>query len=1043
MYSQNISLRRVAIFRSMLPFVLAIAGFGCVEDSLQGETVDFERDVYSVFQRSCFECHGEDKQEGGLRLDVKSDLLDSGVVELRSPNESELVRRIELPRNHEQVMPVIGDPLSKSEVASIRAWIASGADWPDDFVPPRHWSYIAPVRSEVPKIDDARWSAHPIDCFVKAKLDAIDLSPSPQANRSVLLRRLYLDLIGLPPTLDEIHRFEADRSADALEHVIDDLLSRPQFGERWARPWLDLARYADSHGFQRDDFRDTWAYRDWVIRALNDDMPFDQFTIEQIAGDLLPSATQNQIIATGFHRCSPTNVEAGSLPEETRIEQVLDRVNTTATVWLGSTLECAQCHDHKFDPFSTKDYYRLLAFFNNTKIEADRKIPKSPSSIAFIGASINIADETRDRERRSLNQMRAKMVAQRDARREDLKHDLNDWVVEARAVIAKSSQSHPMEVIDFSSAGNTDSFTIRDDGAVLLVGSDPPVTDTYLVTATLNAADVRAFRLDVLTDPSLPGSGPGRGDEKRTNFVLNEFSVSRMQQDDLTEPLEFATANADFSQAGYQVTGAVDGVAKSGWAISPQFSRPHWATFVLSQPLDASGGVTLRFTIDQRFGGARTIGCFRLSAVSGNLDAKAVPKEIAALLESEPDSWTKKQTGSIVDYRATVDPAIGSITRRIEAVDRQLRDLAAETTQVMVELKTPRESFVFNRGDYRSPGEKVTPGTPEFLHPTEAHDSNEALNRLDLAHWLVDPSNPLVARVTVNRYWAELFGAGLVRTPEDFGIKGDRPTHPALLDWLAIEFIENGWSLKRLLKTIVTSETYQQSSATSSEVLQLDDPNRFLARGPRVRLDAEMIRDNALTIAGLISPKSFGPPVHPYQPDGLWTKVGGQKYDYVVSPGDEKYRRGVYVVIKRGAPYPSFVNFDADSRFACTVQRSRSNTPLQALTLLNDPVYVEAAKAIAMRASQVAKNQSLESTVIDELRRCITHQPEPKDVAAMVRLIHSQLDAFKNAPDELRQRADRLTSDVELPAGVGKDEFVAWFGAATVMLNLHETITKE
>ncbi len=1011
-------------------------GVPCVAS--ETSPVDFSRDVYQVLRRSCFECHGLEKQEGGLRLDEKVSVFEASVIEAGNPDASEIVRRIELPKNHDEVMPVIGDPLTKREVSAIRAWIAGGAVWPDDFQPPAHWAYVAPKRAGTVDVSNESWIQNPIDRFVLARLDELNLTPSPKADDAVLLRRIYLDLIGLPPSLDELREFEADPSPAALERTIDELLSRPQFGERWARPWLDLARYADSHGFQRDDFRDLWAYRDWVIRALNEDMPYDVFTIEQLAGDLLPDATQSQKIATGFHRCAPTNVEAGSLPEETRIEQVIDRVNTTASVWLGSTLECAQCHDHKFDPFTAKDYYQFLAFFNNTQLEADRQNPNSPSSIAFIGPSMAIANEQLDSERSKIQLERVELKNRLSKRRTELDKDLDSWAASLAESHKQAPQQHAIEVISFESRGNTDTYEIRDDGAVLLVGSEPPPTDTYVVRGTLKANDVRAIRLDVLTDESLPGTGPGRGDSKRSNFVLNELTVSVVDRENKSRPLRFVKAMADFSQTKWDAIGAVDGDPKTGWAIAPEFAKPHWATFILDESLDASSGIELKIEMSQPFGQSRTIGCFKVMGVSGNPNAESVDAKIVELVALDPKTWTKKQRESLLNLRASSDPGSQAIERDLGKNKQALDGLAPDTTQIMVELEEPRDSNVFMRGDYRTPGEAVQPGTPAFLHSMKAMDG-ESANRLSLARWLVDPANPLVGRVAVNRWWGELFGSGLVRTPEDFGIKGEAPTHPELLDWLAVEFTENGWSMKHILKLIVMSATYQQSSAVSPELQELDDQNRWLARGPRVRLDAESIRDNALAIAGLISLKPYGPPIRPYQPDGIWSKVGGQNYSYDVSPGDEKYRRGVYVVIKRGAPYPSFVNFDADNRFACTVERSRSNTPLQALTLLNDPVFVEAAKAIAVRASRAATSQSIESTISDELRRCTARVPDTDEVVLLSKLYESQLS-------ELTQdsaRAKRLARDASLSKGVTPAEFSAWYSVASVLLNLHETITKE
>ena len=527
-------------------------------------SIDFSRDVYQVLRRSCCECHGHEKQEGGLRLDEKVSVFESSVIDAGNPDASELVRRIELPKNHDEVMPVIGDPLTKREVSAIREWIASGAVWPDDFQSPAHWAYVAPIRATASEVSNQNWIQNPIDQFVLARLDELNLTPSPMADDAVLLRRVYLDLIGLPPTLDEVRAFEADSSPVALERTIDELLSRPQFGERWARPWLDLARYADSHGFQRDDFRDLWAYRDWVIRALNDDMPYDVFTIEQLAGDLLPDATQSQKIATGFHRCAPTNVEAGSLPEETRIEQVIDRVNTTASVWLGSTLECAQCHDHKFDPFTAKDYYQFLAFFNNTQLEADRQNPNSPSSIAFIGPSMAIADDELDGERSKIQLQRLELKSQFAKRREELDVDLAGWAASLAKNNKQSPQQHAIEVVSFESRGNTDTYEIREDGAVLLIGTEPSPTDTYVVQGTLKASDVRAIRLDVLTDESLPGSGPGRGDSKRSNFVLNELTVSVVAPDKKLRTLKFVKAIADFHR-------------RSGMRLAPSMVIPRRA----------------------------------------------------------------------------------------------------------------------------------------------------------------------------------------------------------------------------------------------------------------------------------------------------------------------------------------------------------------------------------------------------------------------------------------------------------------------------------
>jgi hypothetical protein len=997
---------------------------------------DFVRDIYPILQRSCFECHGPEKQKGKLRLDSREAAFKAsrnGVAIVPGKAESsELYRRIILPKGAEGIMPARGETLTPAQIASIRDWINQGAVWPDGVVATQHWAYRKPVRPTLPIVKDASWPRTPIDQFVATRLEREGLKPSPEADRARLIRRVYLDLVGLPPSPAEVDAFLADSSPDAYDKVVDRLLASSHFGERWARPWLDLARYADSHGFQRDDLRDIWAYRDWVIRALNADMPFDQFTLYQMAGDLLPNATEEQKTATGFHRCTPTNVEAGSDPEETRVNQVIDRVNTTAAVWLGSTLECAQCHDHKYDPFKQRDYYQLFAYFNSTAIEADRSNPKVPGSIRFLGPMMSLQDPARETERQRLRDELRRLDEALAVRSRELERDRERWEQELARGADGAGQTHVLEVANFVSVNGSPHKVLKDH-SILLV-DDPPDRDVYTITVNTKLTGIRAFKLETLADSTLPGMGPGRGDAERPNFVLNSFTIKAAAKGKQAAPVKLVKARADFSQKNYDVDRAIGDDAKLGWAIAPQFHRSHWAIFETEKPIGEADGITLTFTLSQQFGKGRTIGRLRLSALTGKAEGISLPADVAKALQTAVEKRSDAQKKSLRDYQLEQDPAGGKLKEQRGDLARSLETIQPITTLAMQELAQPRRSNVFMRGNFLTPGIEVKPGAPAVLHALPEGPAN----RLTLARWLVHRDNPLVARVTVNRWWAELFGRGIVSTVEDFGVKGEAPTHPELLDWLAVEFMDNGWSMKRALRTMVLSATYRQSSALTAELRARDDQNLLLARGPRFRLDAETIRDNALTASGLLCRKAGGPPIRPFQPEGLWIKIGGAKVEYRTSPGEERHRRGVYVVWKRGAPYPSFVNFDATARLACTVKRSRSNTPLQALTLLNDPVYVEAALALARRTLTDCPDADVDARITHAFRLCLARAPS----AFEVRTLHALFDAQREAGQREPKAVAALLQSMPLPAGVRPAEFAAWYAVASALLNLDEMITK-
>jgi hypothetical protein len=1011
---------------------------------------DYTRDVKPILARHCYECHGPDKQKSGLRLDNRtaaSKAVESGdtAIVAGKSTASPLIQRILSPDPDEQMPPKrsTSSGLGKAEIETLKAWIDAGAEWPAVEPVLRHWAYEKPVRSALPAIQAKNWPKNPIDHFILARLEAAGLSPSPVAAPETICRRMHLDLTGLPPKPERVAVFvrAAARDLDgAISGLADELLASPQYGERWARPWLDYARYADSHGFQRDDFRDLWPYRDWVVNALNADMPFTQFTIEQLAGDLLPNPTESQKIATGFNRSAPTNVEAGTDPEETRVNQIHDRVGTLGTVWLGVTLECAQCHDHKYDPFTQRDYYGVFAFFNNTALEADRTNPKTPGSIQFKGPVMEIADPGTQAERERIQVELTKIARELAALETGGGSDQAAWEAALLKRSSDSPKEHALEITDFDSSGGATSEILADK-SVLISGEPAPDKDTYVIEVRTKTTGIRGIKIEALTDDSLPGKGPGRGDEKRPNFVLNNFTVSAAPADQpqQAKPVTFISAKASFSQANFPVENLLkpDNAAKGGWAINPRFHESHWAVLETAEPLGFAAGTVLTFKLEQNFGASRTIGRLRLSAITGNVSGEALPAELSEALGTPVAKRKPKHKKAIADYRRKQNPEFARLDREKARLEAQLRKLKPPSTLVMQE-DTPRMSAIFQRGEFRSPGATVEPHVPAVLHPMKGEAAGKP-TRLDLAKWLVSRGNPMVARVVVNRWWAEFFGHGLVTTQEDFGIKGEAPTHPELLDWLACEFMDNGWSMKNILRTIVTSATYRQSSKATPELLARDDQNLLYARGPRHRLEAEMIRDNALAISGLLSLRQGGQPIKPYQPDGLWVKVGGQRYDYEVSPGDEKYRRGLYVIWKRGAPYPSFVNFDANARMACRVKRPRSNTPLQALTLMNDPVYVEAAMAFAKRTLTEKPAADTDARLRHAFILATSRAPRPDELATLSNLLATERAARAQDP----KSAKEFVGTFEIPKGVGAGEFAAWYAVAAALLNLDETISKQ
>ena len=888
-----------------------------------------------------------------------------------------------------------------------------------------HWAYVTPEHPNFSRIDNP----NPIDHFISERLRKDGMRLSRLAKPEKQLRRVYLDLIGRPPQPGESQSFLSNPSDLEYNSTVDRLLASPQYGEKWARRWLDLARYADSNGFQADQLRDSWAYRDWVIESLNSGMPLDRFTIEQLAGDLLPQSTISQKIATGFHRTPTCNVEAGVHPESNRINQVIDRVNTTGTVFLGTTFECAQCHDHKYDPISMKEYYQLFAFFNNTPLEV-----KNTSGVTwdFYGPKMDLPLSQLKLKKKNLlkEELKAFELEKKNIKR-SLSIEQKVWEDEILHTLKDAPKWNVFHIGAFSSTGDS-SYIVKQDQSVLVYGENPDSSTYKIIIKDPKLVRVTSIRLEALLDASMKKNGPGRNFEvsDNPNFVLNEFSLKVNGRKAL-----FSDAKASFSQEKFDVLGAIDNDAKSGWAINPQFGKSHQAVFTLKQDLLLETGSRLEFKLVQNHGGGRTIGRFRLSGIQGDHSKVNLPTEIHSILLSNNRNDT--QIKSLAKYYASIHPRLKEIEIRLADLKKKIDDIKPETTLIMSEMDKSRETKVMMRGDYLTPGDKVTPGTPAVLH---AFDKTFPKNRLGLAQWLVDPDNPLTSRVFVNRWWSAFMGRGIVRTQEDFGTQGEVPTHPELLDWLAIELVQKGWSMKHIHKLIVTSHAYRQSSVTTKEHLKKDPANRLYARAPRVRMSAEMIRDSALATSGLLEPKMFGPPVYPPQPEGIWRHVGRNAPKFLPSENENRFRRAVYVVWRRGAPYASFVNFDAPDRGACVVDRARTNTPLQALTLLNDQAFVEMSLAFAARILQEPKLVNDEQRIQFAFRVALARNAKQVEVDYLKVLLRKRENQLIKSPKTI----DALLSEAKwVPFKTNNQEGIAkWFTVANILLNLDEAITK-
>ena len=995
--------------------------------------VDFARDVQPVFAEHCYKCHGPDKQESGFRLNLKKWALaggDNGRAILPGNSAGSRLIQFVAGQDKDTLMPPAdkGKPLSPEKIGILRAWIDQGAKWPDNEATPdvaKHWAYAKPERKEPPVVKNKPWPRNPIDNFVLARLESEGLAPSPELDKPKLIRRVSLDLIGLPPTPAEVDAFVADQSPEAYEKVVDRLLKSPHYGERWARPWLDLARYADTHGYEKDPHRTMWPYRDWVIDALNRDMPFDQFTIEQLAGDLLPGATAEQKVATGFHRNTMINTEGGVDGEEYRVAAVIDRVNTTATVWLGTTLACCQCHSHKYDPFKQREYYRFLAFFNNTTDPGNANGP----DLEVAPKSFELEDEAIVKEIESLQHEYGLAAAR-------LVDQQADW--EKAALEAETAKWMLIQPTEMKSSGGA-KLKALPDGSILAEDKNP-AQDTYTLTAKTDLRGITGLKLEVLNDTSAPHHGAGRAADGA--FVLSRVEVSLAPRDNPSAAIKVPLKRvvADYAQIGHPAEQLRNEKGTAGWATdadSDGYRLPHAAVLEVDGKAGFDNGSILTITLAHKSAQAdANLVRFRLSLTISQKpgDKSLLPGPVLDALALSAEQRSDDQHAMLRDYYFATHPELRSL--RVQIAKQRSNALgtppAKVKTLVMNELPKARATHVFLGGSFLAQGDLVTPDVPEVLPSLPA---NRQRNRLTLAKWLVAPDNPLTARVAVNRMWEQFFGRGIVVTCEDFGTRGDPPSHPELLDWLATEFIAQGWSTKAMHRLIVTSATYRQSGRVTPELQEKDPFNRLLARGPRVRLEAELVRDQALAVAGLLSSKIGGPSVMPPQPDGLWSRpYSGEKWE--TGKGDDRYRRGLYTYWRRTAPYPSFMSFDAPTREVCIVRRPRTNTPLQALTVLNDPVYIEAAQALAKQMLAEPSATDAERAALG-FRLCLARQPSEAEADRLVALFRDELVRFRK--DEA---ASKALIGGKTPEHVEAAELAAWTVVANVLMNLDEFLTR-
>jgi mono/diheme cytochrome c family protein len=1032
--------------------------------AIAADKLEYNRDVRPILAENCFACHGPDSasRKAALRLDQRDAAIKAEVLVPGKAEESEIVRRI-FSQNPKQIMPPVSShkTLTAAQKTILKQWIAAGAEYQ------LHWSYLKPVRPELPTVRDSKWARNPVDLFLLAKLEAARLKPAPEADRRTLARRLSLDLTGLPPDPKDVDVFVNDPAPDAYERYVDSLLASPHWGEHRARYWLDVARYADTHGLHFDNYREMWAYRDWVIEAFNKNLHFDQFTIEQLAGDLLPNPTLDQLIASGFNRCNVTTNEGGTIAEENLVFYTRDRTETVAQIWLGLTANCAVCHDHKFDALSMRDFYSLSAFFNNsTQGPLDGNVSNTPP-IVFVPRR---ADRARWEQltgelaalKEKLAQRKKSAMPEFDIWVASAKRDTFEKLIPASSLLMRAGlnegsgkttavqigdETRAVELADgFEwTAGHVSdkAFGIRPGKAIELaeVGDfekdQPFAVAAWIKPGKRGITGAIASRMD-------NGSAFRGWDLWLENDRVGTHIINRWPDDALKVTARMAMQPNQW----YHVLVCYDGSGKAA-GVTIYINGVAQTTDVFTDKLQNTIRTKVPFKVGQRNTSERVqnvaLQDLRVYGhVIGGTDAGLLARGTRAawLLAKEPGKRTAQEKNELMDaWLLAFDTDFRDLSSQqagLQQLEAGIRGRGA-VTHVMLERKEPPEAYILFRGDYDKRRDKVKAATPTVLPPMAADLPG---NRLGFAKWLVDPEHPLTARVTVNRLWQELFGTGLVRTAGDFGVSGELPSHPELLDWLAVEFRESGWDVKRFFKMLVTSAAYRQSAALGKESLQRDPQNLLLSRGPRFRMDAEMLRDYALTASGLLVQELGGPSLKPYQPEGVWEAVGMIGSDtrvYQRDKGEKLYRRSLYTFWKRGAPPASMEILNAPSREFCTVRRERTNTPLQALVTLNDPQFVEAARTLAQLAIQQG-GETLEARANFMALRLLARPLRPEEMGVLRGVVSDLLAHYQANPADARKLID--VGESRPAATIDAPVLAAWTMAANQLMNLDEVLTK-